>query len=277
LHSIFATQGQSEQPGITVASFGNPNWYERLETTLQTDPINAPPSRAIQERRVRTIRLNLAADSVRRLPWLRPSAPSRPAMVDLATQWAGSNSSGAVVGKLVHRWFEEIRGWIEDFKPSKKRLKEIAGSTLTQEEMAHVKINEWVDRFVQYCEKPSVLLALSADRYRAWHQPRMLHLEVTNERRLLQIIDGQMLSGVIDRCVLGFDGDRVVRAEILDFKTDRRPESIAIDEWTKERAEVHGTQLRYYRRVLCEQFGLHPNDVQLNLLLLSEDLQVSIS
>ena len=277
LHSIFATQGQSEQPGITVASFGNPNWYERLETTLQTDPINAPPSRAIQERRVRTIRLNLAADSVRRLPWLRPSAPRRPAMVDLATQWAGSNSSGAVVGKLVHRWFEEIRGWIEDFKPSKKRLKEIAGATLTQEEMAHVKINEWVDRFVQYCEKPSVLLALSADRYRAWHQPRMLHLEVTNERRLLQIIDGQMLSGVIDRCVLGFDGDRVVRAEILDFKTDRKPESIAIDEWTNERAEVHGTQLRYYRRVLCEQFGLHPNDVQLNLLLLSEDLQVSIS
>ena len=100
---------------------------------------------------------------------------------------------------------------------------------------------------------------------------------MTNERRLLQIIDGQMLSGVIDRCVLGFDGDRVVRAEILDFKTDRKPESIAIDEWTNERAEVHGTQLRYYRRVLCEQFGLHPNDVQLNLLLLSEDLQVSIS
>ena len=72
---------------------------------------------------------------------------------------------------------------------------------------------------------PSVLLALCSDRYRPWHQPRMLHLEVTNERRLLQIVDGQLLRGVIDRCVLGFDGDRVVRAEILDFKTDRRPES----------------------------------------------------
>ena len=104
----------------------------------------------------------------------------------------------------------------------------------------------------------------------------MLHLEVTNERRLLQIVDGQMLSGVIDRCVLGFDGDRVVRAEILDFKTDRKPESIAIEEWSTERAEHHGTQLRCYRRVLSDQFGLRPNDIQLTLLLLSEDLQVAI-
>ena len=101
-------------------------------------------------------------------------------------------------------------------------------------------------------------------------------MEVTNERRLLQIIDGQMLRGVIDRCVLGFDGDRVVRAEILDFKTDRKPDSVGVSEWSKERAEVHGAQLRYYRRVITDQFGLHPNDIQLTLLLLSEDLQIEI-
>jgi len=133
-----------------------------------------------------------------------------------------------------------------------------------------------VDRFVEYCEMPSVLLALGSDRYRAWHQPRMLHLEVTNERRLLQIVDGQMLSGVIDRCVLGFDGDRVVRAEILDFKTDRRPDSQTVAEWAKERAEHHGIQLQYYRRVLSDQFGLHPNDIRLTLLLLSEDMQTTV-
>ena len=85
-----------------------------------------------------------------------------------------------------------------------------------------------------------------------------------------------MLRGVIDRCVLGFDGDRVVRAEILDFKTDRKPESLALAEWSKERAEHHGAQLRYYRRVLSDQFGLHPNDIQLTLLLLSEDMQIEV-
>ena len=278
LHSIFAGPGQSEQAGIVVRSFGKVDWYESLEpaeieeTTMQlVGELDGP-----RVRTVRTIDLKRDAASIRRIPWLRPSQSSLPSVVDLASQWSDDNLSGAVIGKLVHRWFEEIRGWIEDYKPNKKRLKEIAAATLTQEEMGQVKLNDWVDRFVKYCEMPSVLLALSSDRYRPWHQPRMLHLEVTNERRLLQIVDGQMLSGVIDRCVLGFDGDRVVRAEILDFKTDRKPELLTVAEWSRERAEHHGTQLRSYRRVLADQFGLHSNDIQLTLLLLSEDMQIEI-
>jgi ATP-dependent exoDNAse (exonuclease V) beta subunit len=275
LHSIFATQGQNEQPGIIIRNFGTPDWYVELEAERR----ETASEEKVDERNVRvapSISLNHVEGSVRRLPWLRPSQSVQASVVDLASQWADHDGAGAVIGKLVHRWFEEIRGWIEDYKPNKKRLKEIAGATLTLEEMSQVKLNEWIERFVQYCEMPSVLLALSADRYRPWHQPRMLHLEVTNERRLLQIIDGQMLRGVIDRCVLGFDGDRVVRAEILDFKTDRKPDSMELAAWTKERTEVHGAQLRYYRRVLCDQFGLHPNDIQLTLLLLSEDTIVNV-
>ncbi len=274
LHSIFAGPGQSDQAGIVIRSFGDENWHNSLKTTMIE--VDEGRTNSAIPLHARSIELKRDVASVRRMNWLRPSQGVVPAVVDLATQWTDDNSSNAVIGKLVHRWFEEMRGWIEDFKPNKKRLKEIAGSTLTLEEMGQVKLNDWVDRFVKYCEMPSVLLALSSDRYRAWHQPRILHLEVTNERRLLQIVDGQMLRGVIDRCVLGFDGDRVVRAEILDFKTDRKPDSQALVEWSRERAEHHGTQLRYYRRVLSEQFGLHPNDIQLTLLLLSEDLQVAI-
>ena len=275
LHSIFAGPGQSEQAGVVVRSFGNEDWYASLEPTA-IDATAEERVGNLDGPRVRTIDLKRDAASVRRIPWLRPSQSSLPTVVDLATQWSDDNQSGSVIGKLVHRWFEEIRGWIEDYKPNKKRLKEIAGATLTQEEMGQVKLNDWVDRFVKYCEMPSVLLALSSGRYMPWHQPRMLHLEVTNERRLLQIVDGQMLSGVIDRCVLGFDGDRVVRAEILDFKTDRKPESLTVSEWSKERADFHATQLRCYRRVLSDQFGLHPNNIQLTLLLLSEDMQIEV-
>jgi ATP-dependent exoDNAse (exonuclease V) beta subunit len=279
LHSIFATQGNSDQKGVVIASSGDPNWYR----SLPPRPIEADndavvvPLRAETVRHRKRISLRSQNESLRRLPWLRPSGATQPDVIDLVSSWADSDSSGAVIGKLVHRWFEEIRGWIEDYRPNKKRLKELASATLTQEEMAHIKVNDWVDRFLKYCEMPSVLLALSADRYQKWHHPRILHLEVTNERRLLKIIDGQMLRGVIDRCVLGFDGDRVVRAEILDFKTDHRPSAWSVEDWARERAEHHGAQLKYYRRVLCEQFDLHPNDVQLTLLLLNEDLQVPIA
>ena len=277
LHSIFAGPGQSDQAGVVVRSFGDANWHESLEVLRQRDASIALEPSAFKRPRYRAIQLKRQGDGVRRMQWLRPSIANQATTVDLATQWSDNDMSGSVIGKLVHRWFEEIRGWIEDYNRNKKRLREIAAATLTQEEMGQVKINDWVDRFVRYCEMPSVLLALSSDRYREWHQPRMLHLEITNERRLLQIIDGQMLRGVIDRCVLGFDGDRVVRAEILDFKTDRRPELVSLEDWSKERAEYHGTQLRYYRRVLSDQFALHPNDIRLTLLLLSEDLQVPVT
>lgn len=290
LHSIFASQGQSEQAGILVRSFGDPNWNVALEQTrkreeqtdhlltLARETLPNPSTEGSQTTRsnCRTIQLKRGLASTQQLSWLSPSRSAEPTLVDLASKWNEVDSTGAVVGKLVHRWFEEIRGWIQDFKSNKKRLKDLAASTLTQEEMGQIKINEWVDRFVQYCEMPSVLQSLSADRYQTWHKPRMLRLEVTNERRLLQIMDGHLLRGVIDRCVLGFDGDRVVRAEILDFKTDRKPESLSKEDWANERVSHHGTQLGYYRRVLCEQFKLHPNDVQATLLLLSEDMQVEV-
>jgi hypothetical protein len=216
LHSIFAVPGQSEQPRVVIRSFGNENWYESIKPA-EIEVEQEEPKAIEHKARGRSILLKRDATSMRRMPWLRPSQSVIPTVVDLAIQWSDDNSSTAVIGKLVHRWFEEIPGWIKDYKPSKKRLKEIASSTLTQEEMGQVKLSDWIDRFVKYCEMPSVLLALSADRFRPWHQPRMLHLEVTNEPRFLQIVDGQMLRGVIDRCVLGFDGDRVVRAEILHF------------------------------------------------------------
>ncbi len=275
LHSIFAGPGQCEQPGIVVRSFGEQNWHESLQP-LEIESIAEGVQQTIESYPVRNIALKRDTGSVRRMPWLRPSQKETQSLVDLATQWSAESTTGSVIGKLVHRWFEEIRGWIEDYKPNKKKLKEIANGTLTQEEMSQLKLNDWVDRFVSYCEMPSVQRALSADRYREWHHPRMLHLEVTNERRLLQIIDGQMLRGVIDRCVLGFDGDRVVRAEILDFKTDRKPDSASLADWADDRTQYHGRQLRTYRRVLSDQFGLHPDSIQLTLLLLSEDLQISV-
>ncbi len=274
LHSIFANESQRDTV-CEIVRQGNPHWYlEREPNAVHASPVDA--NHAMDHVRVAPIRLRRSTGLIRRLPWLRPSQIQAQPNVSLSQRWLERDTIGSTVGKLVHCWFEEIRGWIDDFKPNKKRLKEIASATLTQEEMTQVKLNEWIDRFVRYCEMPSVLKALSSDRYRAWHSPRMLHLEVTNERRLLQVMDNQMLRGSIDRCVLGFDGDRVVRAEILDFKSDRRPEGMELDTWVQERAEHHGPQLRFYRRALSEQFELHPNDIALTLLLLSEDVEIAI-
>jgi hypothetical protein len=84
-------------------------------------------------------------------------------------------------------------------------------------------------------------------------------------------VEDQLLSGVIDRCVLGIDGDRVVRAELIDFKTDVRPKKKDLDEWIGERLVYHGPQLRAYGKAIKKQYGLTDSDVELTLLLLGED------
>lgn len=272
LHSIFAVQGQSEQKGILIRSWGDPFWYQKttMGTEKQVNQVSSPqsPSRII---------LRAGVGPGRITPWLRPSQTTIANSVSLGKQWHAYDQTGAVVGKLIHRWFEEIHGWIEDYTHNKKRLREIASALLTNDELAEIKINECIERFAGYCNMPSIRKALSAARYDSWHHPRMLRLEVTNERRLLKVVDGQILRGVIDRCVLGYDGDRVVKAEILDFKTDQRETQISLESWVQDRVSHHGPQLNYYRRVIAEQYGIDPSDIQVTLLLLSEDRDISLA
>jgi ATP-dependent exoDNAse (exonuclease V) beta subunit len=213
----------------------------------------------------------------RTIPWLRPSSLSkRTDHINLGNKWKTQDYAGSAIGKLVHRWFEEVDGWIEDYKPNKKHLHEIASAHLTAEELNYIRIDDWLERFLRYCKMNSIVSCLSSSRYDSWHKPRVLKIEVSTERKLLQIIDDQLLSGVIDRCVLGFDGDKVVRAELIDFKTDMRSSKHELSEWIQERIEYHGPQLRAYGLALQKQYGLQPEDIDITLLLLGEDRAVTI-
>lgn len=212
-------------------------------------------------------------------------APSRPdsnpdvnslSLEPLQPVWKEEDVSGAIIGKVVHRWFEEVRPWIEEVKPEKKELLRLAATALTRDEMTQLRLETIADRFLSYCDSPTIRQLLSRDRYGNWHQPTPLRLEVTNERRLLQWMDGQLIRGIIDRCVLGYDGNRVVRAEIIDFKTDLRPQNLSLESWVAERTAHHRFQLQSYRKVLCRQFRIHPEMVNLSLVLLSEPVVIPI-
>lgn len=301
LHSIFAAPGLSETPNQILYQSGSEDWFnhnrpesdasptpatnKRTEHSLIATDVTAGsadessvPSRS-SSAPTKTIRLRSHSNAPKNLMPLRPSITELERhektnlneTFDLSKLWLSEDKTGAIIGKLVHRWFEEIRGWIEDFKLNKKRLREIASATLTIEEISQIRLDELIERFVGYCGLASVNEALSSQRVQSWNSPRILRIEITNERRLLKVVDGHLLRGVIDRCVLGWDGDKVVRAEIIDFKTDQRPESMPLEQWRENRIEQHGQQMRYYRRVLCDQFGIPLSSVKLTLLMLSAD------
>jgi ATP-dependent exoDNAse (exonuclease V) beta subunit len=273
LHTLFGTEEVSNQPDALLHQLGDPEWFAAKGelSESQESPITAEVTS--QESQVeKLVRIRLAAsDSRESEKWVAPSAlkEEREEAPSLSEVWQPDMSQGVVIGKLVHRWLEEIHDWIEAGTPSKKRLLEIAKSALTQDELSQIRIADWVDRFGTYLEAPEVRGLMSYSHYSDWHQPRTIRLEVTRERRLLQQLDRDLVRGVIDRCVLGYDGDRVVRADVIDFKVDQYPESQPVDAWINERTAVHAPQLQLYGTVLRQQYGLRPEQIQLTLVMLS--------
>ena len=275
LHSVFANDQNGNEPGAMLYRHGTPDWVEQqapaiLPTQRETDtkPTETKPTETAPLR----LELRLEDTLLRNPQWIAPSQQIEPAALEsLVGYWKPDDTAATVIGKLIHRWFEEVRTWIEDFHPDKNQLLSIAASALTKDEMMQLQLEQQVKRFLRYCESPEIRKVFSKQRYQAWHQPAPLQLDVTNERRFLVSIDSQLIRGVIDRCVLGWDQGRVVRAEIIDYKTDTRPAGLDVATWVAQRQEHHSSQLQIYRKVLCRQFSLHPEMVQVTLVLLNEE------
>jgi hypothetical protein len=258
---------------------GDPDWF-RIENDEPSDDI-AKSSEAGKsfDAPVRYYQIALTSASEEYpVESIAPSSLKDADVDDLtpAQLWKPEINQGAVLGKLVHRWMEEIRDWVEDGIPSKKQLVQLANATMTQDELSQVRVIEWADRFGTYLEKPEVRVALSRVRYEPWHQGKLLRLEVSRERRLLQQFHGRLVRGSIDRCVLGYDGDRVIRGEVLDFKIDQCSAGQDLDAWIADRIREHSSQLQLYGNVLRQQYALRPEQLELTLVLLSVGRVVSI-
>ena len=88
-----------------------------------------------------------------------------------------------------------------------------------------------------------------------------------NERRFAVRDEGRLLSGIMDRLVLLYDGDRLVAADIIDYKTD----SVDRDDPPKldQLVEFYRPQLDAYRRAVATMFHLPPRQICARLLFVS--------
>ncbi|MFN5916470.1 MAG: PD-(D/E)XK nuclease family protein, partial [Planctomycetota bacterium] len=259
---------------------GQVDWVEQLSASrADVTKENSNNQKTAQEPKDKPLELQLRLENtlLRNPQWIAPSQqPKTQTLEPLVDYWKPDDTDATVIGKLIHRWFEEVRTWIDEFSPNKNELLKLAASALTKDEMMQLQLDQQANRFLRYCESATIRQVFSKDRYTHWHQPTKLRLEVTNERRFLISIDDQLIRGIMDRCVLGWDSDRVIRAEIIDFKTDARPSNIDLTTWTAERIAHHAPQLQLYRKVLCRQFSLHQEMVQVTLVLLNEQKIVPI-
>ncbi len=275
LHSVFVDESQRAASAKIVYEAGDSRWFAG-QAAVATKPkdleLDAGPALELNMKR--------AAESnfVRQREGLKPSAAHEGRKMPLKQLFEKNESVGAVIGTVVHRWFEEIT-WLEDFQWSRERMQRLALQTLTPEQMPLIKLSDCLFEMESYLACQSVIESLSRERYSSWKtlDGKSLRLEVTNERPLLKLIDGKLLRGTIDRLVLGFDGNRAVRAEVLDYKTDAVNKKLSVDAWCRDRVNHHGPQLQLYRRVLCEQFQIDESQIELTLILLNADRSVTVS
>jgi ATP-dependent exoDNAse (exonuclease V) beta subunit len=281
LHSIFVAESERGKPEKVVYESGDQSWYASTKTAPETVAVvdedrQLSPGETREQSLAITLRQPTADDYVRQRSTLKPSAATESRKISLTHLFEKSESIGAIVGTLVHRWFEEVV-WLEEFQWDRQAMRALALRTLTPQEMPLIRLDDWLTAMETYLQSECVTETLSQKRYADWISASggSLELQVTNERKLLELLDGLLLRGTIDRLVVGSENGKVVRAEILDYKTDALDPKVDIEAWMRERVEHHAPQLRLYRRVLAQQFQIDPSQIKMTLIMLSPDRHVT--
>ncbi|MDP4878291.1 MAG: PD-(D/E)XK nuclease family protein, partial [Opitutales bacterium] len=86
---------------------------------------------------------------------------------------------------------------------------------------------------------------------------------VWRERAFSYVEGDQFYNGIFDRVILHQDAEgKTIRADIIDFKTDRIHASNTIDQAT----DHHRPQLEAYRKALSKIIGIEKTTIELKLL-----------
>lgn len=275
LNSIFVEESKRNAAGEVVYQCGDEAWFATaVKTAAEEALVDRSLASSKEPVQFLTVRLPDYREgfTVRQRRSLKPSAAHEARVISLKNVFAKNESVGAIIGTLVHRWFEEI-SWLDDFHWDRTKMRGLALQTLTPQQMPLVNVDELLDQMEKHLQLGSVRQGLFRDRYKDWttKDGSPLTLQVSNERRLLELIDNSLLRGTIDRLVVGYDQRQIVRAEIVDYKTDALIPKLSTDAWVKDRVDHHAEQLRLYRRVLARQFKIADQKIGLTLILLSGD------
>ncbi len=237
-------------PADTLAfECGDRHWWRQLEPAA---------ARTHAERKPVKISFATAAPAA-----LQPTAPSmleggaRASVHDLVRV---ENSAALARGTAIHALFEQIQ-WLEDGVPGDAQL----ASALQECGTPVGQIERLLREFREMLRQPAIAELLQRQRYLA--ADGGLSLEVHNERRIAVRDRERLLSGSIDRLVLIKQGARVLRAEILDYKTDVIPAGDATA--LAQRVEHYRPQQEAYRTALARMYGLPEDAVAAQLLFVA--------
>jgi ATP-dependent exoDNAse (exonuclease V) beta subunit len=201
------------------------------------------------------------------------------------SQWLDPSASDAALrGTILHACLAEI-AWVDESIPDDDRLCCVVTEVLRNHGHAE-EAAEWLTEFQRLLEQPLLLAQLSRGLYRdpeaigfpaavaAELLGSSLQFTVETERPFAAREPEGLLTGSIDRLVLLWDRDRIVAADILDFKTDvfargdRRG--------AEERVAFYRPQMAAYRRAVAWFTRLPPERIASRLVFTSTGQTVNI-
>ncbi len=237
------------------------------------EPLPTPELSETPESPAKTIHnIRFAPSSTHRnLPWESPSGREGESTFSLGKMLQREDNQDArIYGSLIHKCFEQV-DWLEDGIPDdpffKQQLLLVDGATTSQVEMA-------LKRFHQILKKPDTSKLLSRQQYAADLFQSYDQLVVENERPFEVRLGQNIMNGFVDRLVLLIRDEKVIGADIVDFKTD----SISLDvpEDLQNRVNVYKPQIQSYRDAVAAIFGLSVDDISARLMFVAIDRQVPI-
>jgi len=190
---------------------------------------------------------------------------------DAASLLAPPDRRARELGTLVHKLFEGV-AWAEDEARDDGALRHALRRLSTDA----VLVDAALAGYRAALGRPEVRAALS----RAAQETGAANwagdeFEVLRERSFdVELAEGEAQEawrGAIDRLVLVRRGGVVVRAEVLDFKTDA-VEGTAV----AARVERYRPQLEAYRRVVANLYDLAPEAVRAGLLFVAAGVRVDV-
>jgi ATP-dependent helicase/nuclease subunit A len=245
--------------------------------SLRSSPGHPQVEQTIAERL--EVKLRLSRRRRRGLDYRTPSALEGGGQVDLRRQLKLESVAGMVRGSILHAWFERI-GWLEDGVPDDAELLRLAGQLATPE----IDLVTEIKRFRRMFGQPAVATALSkrsrasdaslsfSTKIRAELRSPDVSQQLHRERSFVVRQDDALMFGTIDRVSFFFRGDKLIAADVLDYKTD----AVTTPTQIEERTGFYRPQLEAYRSAMSSLTSLALEDISARLLFVEPGVIVPI-
>ena len=259
------TDGKPLKSDLKFYEDGDTNWY----LAHPEDGPPAPVRRKLSMPASPGIQLAPCAEPRRiGLERVSPSQMEGGQKIALAGILQLDNQMALLRGTLLHAWFEQIR-WLDDGRPAEDKLLQIAARL----GIHALDVAAELTRFYEMLEDPTIATLL---RQRCYLQSEDVgrRCEVSTEHAFAVRREDKLLTGAIDRMVLIYEANKLIAADVIDFKTDDiRSEHL---DQLSARVDHYTPQIEAYRFAVSKTYDLEIQYVSAQLLFLVAGVAVPV-